>query len=245
MNDVVPPMLINKQPVTGALKAVIFDCDGVLVDSEPVYAEAFSQTLAEFGCDLPASLLEKTLHGKSMADCYKWLAKYWQFTVTAQFEKQLFANTDALIPQLLKPIEGAPRVVRAVCAPKAVASNGVRRSVMTNLDFCDLSHFFEGQVYTASQVARPKPAPDVYLLAAKSLEVAPDLCAVIEDSALGVQAAVIAGMQVCWLISGDECDTPVLEGLSASLSANVYRADSMAKVHQWLVAKGLACDESL
>lgn len=244
MNDVVFGSATKKLLASKKLKAVIFDCDGVLVDSEPVYAEAFSHTLAAFGCDLPASLLRETLQGKSMADCYAWLAKHWHFSVTTHFEKTLLAHTDRLIASKLQPINGAALTVAAIRAPKAVASNGLRQSVLANLKRCQLDHFFGEHIYTANQVAQPKPAPDIYLLAAKRLGVLPAECAVVEDSPLGVAAAVAAGMQVCWLQQG------LQEGLQEGLQvqtctavphAQVHHASSMQAAALWLVDQGLAC----
>ena len=213
------------------MKAVIFDCDGVLVDSEPVYAEAFSSTLNDFGCPLPASLLATELQGRSMDDCYRWLAKHWGFRVTGAFKEALFSRTDSLIPLRLKPVFEVGLLVEALSCPKAVASNGVRRSVLNNLELCQLKHYFDPHIYTAEQVARPKPAPDIYLHAASNLGVPPEGCLVIEDSALGVQAATAAGMRVCWF--GANADDLELAG------DGVYSALTMLGVRQVLQKLGL------
>ncbi|WP_053981415.1 HAD family hydrolase [Marinagarivorans algicola] len=239
MNDVAfglptEKKVTSKNVTSKTLKAVIFDCDGVLVDSEPVYAEAFSSTLAAFGFDLPASLLRETLQGKSMADCYAWLAKHWGFSVTAHFEKTLLANTDQLIINRLQPIDHAAMIVAAIRVPKAVASNGLRQSVLANLKRCQLDHFFGEHIYTADQVAQPKPAPDIYLLAAKRLGVLPTECAVVEDSPLGVAAAVAAGMQVCWLNQGTQ-----RQASKVTQHEKIHSASSMQAVGLWLVDQGL------
>lgn len=239
MSDVNTNTAAKSLPVDQILKAVIFDCDGVLVDSEPVYAEAFSQTLMRFGCHLPASLLQSALHGKSINDCYAWLAKHWQFTVTVEFEKTLFANTNTLVPAMLKPIRHAGLVVESVSALKAVASNGARRSVEANLALCGLDHFFGRHIYTASQVAKPKPAPDVYLFAAKQLGVQPSACIVVEDSALGVIAAVRAGMQVFWLSEAGH-NWQNIASLNDDERARVHSLSSMKQVLEVLGESGLA-----
>ena len=209
------------------MKAVIFDCDGVLVDSEPVYAKAFSDTLGDFGCPLPAGLLAVELQGRSMDDCYRWLAKHWGFVVTSAFRDALFSRTDTLIPALLKPILEVGLLVEELTCPKAVASNGVRRSVLHNLELCQLKHHFDPHIYTAEQVALPKPAPDIYLHAASKLQVSPQDCLVIEDSYLGVQSALAAGMQVCWF-GGEEHFNEPLQGRS------VFKASTMSGVRQVL-----------
>ncbi|HEY7772858.1 MAG TPA: HAD family phosphatase [Marinagarivorans sp.] len=215
------------------MKAVIFDCDGVLVDSEPVYAEAFSRTLAAYGCALPSALLAQALQGKSMADCYRWLATHWEFTVTSSFESDLFSCTDALIPEQLKAISDVNVIVEALECPIAVASNGVRRSVLNNLQLCRLRDYFGPHIYTAAEVGRAKPAPDVYLHAAAQLGVPAHDCLVIEDSALGVVAAQAAGMPVCWF--GAAAKAEKLQQTSAA-SAQLYSAQTMAEVWQLLAA---------
>ncbi len=217
------------------MKALIFDCDGVLVDSEPVYAQAFSATLTAFGLPLPAAMLQSSLQGKSMSDCYRWLAKHWQFTVSKAFEQELFAETDRLLPELLKPVDGILDVVKSAIVPKAVASNGVRRSVENNLASCHLAPYFGKHVYTASQVAKPKPAPDVYAFAASQLGIAAIDCAVIEDSALGVQAALAAGMQVCWLTHGREVSLDFV----GDAQARVTVAPTIDEVYSWAKAHKL------
>lgn len=218
------------------MQALIFDCDGVLVDSEPVYAQAFSATLANFGLALPAAMLQTSLQGKSMSDCYRWLAKHWQFTVTEAFECALFAETDRLLPERLKPIDGILDVVKSAVVPIAVASNGVRRSVENNLTHCQLVQYFNGHIYTASQVARPKPAPDIYAFAAEKLGVEAEQCAVIEDSVLGVQAALAAKMQVCWLTHGRAV---MLDDFTPNECERLTVASDIAAVYQWAGLKGL------
>jgi HAD superfamily hydrolase (TIGR01509 family) len=214
------------------MQAVIFDCDGVLVDSEPIYAKAFASALSSYGCPLPADFLQRELHGKCLTDCYQWLARHWQFTVTEAFEQTLFKRTDELIPLHLKAITEVSLVVEALACSVAVASNGMRQSVVSNLEFCGLRHYFGENIYTAEEVPRAKPAPDLYLHAAACLGLTPDRCAVIEDSPLGVRAALDAGMAVCWFTSGTKA-------LNPSLIHGAHSADSMTGVSEWLRTLGL------
>lgn len=218
------------------MNALIFDCDGVLVDSEPVYAKAFAMTLARFGLALPASMLQMSLQGKSMSDCYRWLAKHWQFSVTEAFEKALFSETDRLIPLELKAVAGIVDFVKVVSVPKAVASNGVRRSVEGNLSRCELAPLFGNHIYTASQVAKPKPAPDLYQFAAEQLAVNAEECAVIEDSPLGVQAALDANMTVCWLTHGRDVS---LDTYSANQLSRLSIARNIDDLYSWAASRDL------
>ncbi len=209
--------------------AVIFDCDGVLVDSEPVYAEAFSLALHAFGCPLPADFLGRHLQGKNLADCYRWLFEHWQFVVTAEFEQCLFSQTYRLLPLKLKAVPGVQAVIEQITCPKAVASNGVFSSVSDNLQWCELWQYFDPHVYTSNLVANPKPAPDIYVYAAKKLGVERIDCCVVEDSLVGITAALAAGMKVCWL-TRDEWPL--------SIPAGVVVATTMVEVGGWLRSQG-------
>jgi HAD superfamily hydrolase (TIGR01509 family) len=208
---------------------VIFDCDGVLVDSEPVYAEAFSLALHAFGCPLSADFLGRSLQGKNLTDCYRWLFEHWQFVVTAEFVQCLFSQTNRLVPLKLRAVTGVHAVLDQITCAKAVASNGVFLSVKDNLSRCDLWRQFGPHVYTSNLVEKPKPAPDIYLYAAQKLGFDPADCYVVEDSLVGVTAALAAGMSVCWLVRGE---------LPSSMPVGVVMATSMVEVGDWLRSQG-------
>ncbi len=181
-----------------AAQAVIFDCDGVLVDTEPLYANAFAETLERYGMPLKTEFLQGYFHGRALPDCYRLLARDFEFVVTPGFHRDLLLAADYQIDRFLVPMPGISQMLARIACAKAVASNGLPESVEYNLKKTGLNQYFGGHVYTAAQVAKPKPAPDVYLLAARQLGMTPTSCIVVEDSATGVAAAVAAGMQVCW-----------------------------------------------
>jgi HAD superfamily hydrolase (TIGR01509 family) len=181
-----------------AAQAVIFDCDGVLVDTEPLYASAFAETLERYGMPLKAEFLQGYFHGRALADCYRLLARDFEFVVTPGFHHDVLLAADHQIDAFLAPMPGIHSILARMRCAKAVASNGLPKSVTYNLEKTGLSRYFGRHIYTAAQVAAPKPAPDLYLLAARELGMTPAACIVVEDSATGVAAAVAAGMQVCW-----------------------------------------------
>jgi HAD superfamily hydrolase (TIGR01509 family) len=178
---------------------VIFDCDGVLVDSEPlvnrveaefVAARGWSATPSEMGALFKGHTFERTVQllearlpgGISKVGVYE-LA----MAIAQVFQKELAAvpGVHALIAALRE---------RAI--PICVASQSALPRVRLSLQICGLDSFFDDRVFTASMVARPKPAPDLFLHAARTLGTAPAQCVVIEDSPSGVRAAVAAGMKV-------------------------------------------------
>ncbi len=219
------------------MKAVIFDCDGVLVNSEPLYAQAFSNTLREYNCLIDAEVLRVSLRGKSMSDCYEWLKANYEFNVTDAFAEALLLATQKLLTTHLQPVEGAKEVVKAVSLPKAVASNGLNATVCENIKRCGFGDAFGEHIYTADKVLSPKPAPDLYKLAAQKLGVKASLCCVVEDSPLGVQAARAAGMKVCFLTHG-EFDIGNASFSNSINDPSVAIALTMRDVEQWLTLHG-------
>lgn len=219
------------------MEAVIFDCDGVLVNSEPIYAQAFSNTLREFGYHVDATLLRTSLRGKSMPDCYKWLNTHYSFSATDTFNEALLLASEQLLSTRLQSVEGAKEVVKSVVLPKAVASNGLKATVTENIKRCGFDGFFNEHIYTAEMVSYPKPAPDLYVYAAKKMGVKASHCCVIEDSPLGVQAARAAGMKVCFLTHGEfDIGDASFNNILGDQAVGV--ALTMRDVEQWLILHG-------
>lgn len=179
---------------------IIFDCDGTLVDSEYLNNLATIQILHEQG-----------LTGYDMAYAFAHFVGMRTSTIFQQIEAetghvfpadinlQLVARGEELSPQYLKDIPGAAELVReaALHGKICVASNGYRETVISSLVRTGLKPFFPDEhIFTAVQVARGKPAPDLFLYAAAQMNVVPSRCVVIEDSIPGVTGAVAAGMRV-------------------------------------------------
>ena len=176
--------------------AVIFDLDGVLVDSESLHVEAWKVLFGRHGLDVTA---DEFAHGVGMADA-DWLAwlfrqRSWRESVEPWQEAKREVFQD-ILARNVRPFPGAVGLVRRL-SPEfrlAIASNSWRRNIETVVDALGLGECF-GALVGADDVERCKPAPDVYLRAADLLGVLPAACTVIEDSPLGVQAAKAAGMR--------------------------------------------------
>jgi HAD superfamily hydrolase (TIGR01509 family) len=184
-----PPM--TRSPV----ELVIFDCDGVLVDSERICVRVDAMIMAELGCPFTESEIIERFVGSS-DEVYtaaveqrlgRRLEKGWQ----RKYEHLYRTAFDAE----LTAVDGIVEALNGLTAPVCVASNGDHDGIRRNLEITALTDHFAGNVFSAEDVATGKPAPDLFLHAARSMGVDPGRCAVIEDSAYGVQAARAAGMR--------------------------------------------------
>jgi HAD superfamily hydrolase (TIGR01509 family) len=175
---------------------VIFDCDGVLVDSERLSHIVLQQLLAEYGREL--SLQETLEHfmGTSTEKCLAVLATLIGRPAPADFLGVFRDRTFDAFKSSLQPISGVAHLLKHLPWPHCVASNGPREKMRFTLGHTGLLPHFEGRLFSAEDVARPKPAPDLFVHAAATMNTAPSRCVVVEDSVTGVQAAKAAGMQV-------------------------------------------------
>lgn len=178
---------------------VIFDCDGVLLDSERTNIGIAREICAEFGAALTDEEARDIFTGNSAEWQGHWLSAAIGREVTEAFERQ---HAERIHAAFARGIEAVPHVRQALASipqPKSVATNGIRERATFGLTQAGLIGFFD-RLNAVEDVANPKPAPDLYLLAAKRAGFAPDQCAVIEDSATGVRAARGAGMSVVGFI---------------------------------------------
>ncbi|MFD8318428.1 HAD family hydrolase [Kitasatospora purpeofusca] len=184
-------MIIPAEPV----RLVIFDCDGVLVDSERIAARVQIGLGAELGWPLTEEEVVERFIGRSMASIDEQVAerlgretadRWW-----AEFVRRHAEQVDAG----LEPVDGLPEALDAIALPTCVASSGSHEKMAHTLGRTGLHHRFAGRIFSATEVARGKPAPDLFLHAARRMGVPPSACAVVEDSAPGVLAARAAGMR--------------------------------------------------
>ncbi len=178
-----------------AIKLVIFDCDGVLIDSEPIANRVFRDLLESAGLRLSLEQVMETFVGNTKDGCIALAGSMLGRPLPSDFgkrwDKALFAALRAV-----KPVAGVPELLAGMKVPFCVASNGNPDRMALALDYAGLMPWVRGKLFTASEVAQPKPAPDLFLHAAKSMGAAPSECAVVEDTPTGVRAAVAAGMAV-------------------------------------------------
>jgi HAD superfamily hydrolase (TIGR01509 family) len=178
---------------------IVFDCDGVLVDSEIICNRVMAEAITALGWPV------------STADCLARFKGYHFDTVIAEIENRIGrpvpadwlasvrVATDAAFVRELEPVPGVVAVLDAVAAAgvaTCVASQGPPEKMVVSLGVTGLRPRFEGRIFSAYQVERGKPHPDLFLFAAETMGVAPGSCVVIEDSPLGVTAAIAAGMSV-------------------------------------------------
>ncbi len=178
---------------------VIFDLDGTLVDSELLYAEALRLVLLGVGISMDAGSLCKRFVGIDNNSILQQLAIEESLMLPVGIEERLQQTIESLMQSQLKPMKGAEEVLTALTrgnVPLAIASNSTSHIVSRMLEQSGLGAFFAGRVATRDLVRAPKPAPDIYLLAAQMVGSPPELCLVVEDSPTGVAGARAAGMTV-------------------------------------------------
>jgi HAD superfamily hydrolase (TIGR01509 family) len=191
---------------------VIFDCDGVLVDSEILSAQVFSECLAEqYGIHISSHYSLESYRGKSVDDCISMITDElteklnWHHLSYAErdergraFWRHVQLQTLVACENRLFPVEGVEAVLQNLQAnkiPFCVASNGKHEKMAVTLVKTSLLHYVEGHVFSFEDVTRGKPAPDLFLHAAKTMGVAAEQAIVVEDSLTGVIAAKAAGMR--------------------------------------------------
>lgn len=207
---------------------VIFDCDGVLLDSEVIFARVLAEGLerAGFGTIALAEALALGF-GRNRDTLLEAVATRFGRLPPPGFIEAMREHSSLLFAQELQPMAGIAELLAALKTSRCVASNSHHERVRERLALAGLLPFFDPHVFGASQVARGKPAPDLFLFAASRLGVRPDKCLVIEDSPIGVAAALAAGMTVLGFCGGSHCPAGHAETLLAAgcLRAFPHAAD--------------------
>jgi HAD superfamily hydrolase (TIGR01509 family) len=177
---------------------IIFDCDGVLVDSERVANEVFAQVLEEV-CGLKFTLddMFDTFVGHSRAQCLQKVESMIGEPPPAELDLRYQRDIDDALKQTVQAIDGIETVLQTLKLPYCVASSGSHDKMKMTLGKTNLMGYVEGNIFSTSDVERGKPHPDIYLHAAHTMGFDdPSRCAVVEDSPIGVTGAVAAGMRV-------------------------------------------------
>ena len=194
---------------------VIFDCDGVLIDSEPIANVVFSRQLATAGIHMSPGEVMRTFVGRSRDTCIAMAGEMRGAALPADFAQRWDDALHEALEREVRPVAGVPEVLAALRTPYCVASNGEPMHMELGLRAAGLMPFVEGRLFSAKQVPNPKPAPDVYLHAARTMGAQPSRCAVVEDTATGVKAGVAAGMSVFGYVGGPQSDAATLRSLGA------------------------------
>jgi HAD superfamily hydrolase (TIGR01509 family) len=180
--------------VASTYKLVIFDCDGVLVDSEPLALRIDVQMCADLGWPLSEEEIAARFVGRTHEYMMGELAAHIDRPVPVETQTRFAGEYRALLAAELRPVDGIVAALDQIDLRTCVASSGGHDKMRFTLGLTGLYERFEGRIFSASEVAHGKPAPDLFLHAARSLGVEPADCAVVEDSQYGVEAARAAGM---------------------------------------------------
>jgi HAD superfamily hydrolase (TIGR01509 family) len=198
---------------------LIFDCDGVLIDSETIACGAEAAYLAELGIAVSAEELLERYLGISMAVMLADLESRHDRSLPAlprDFADTLRRRVAIAFETDLRPMPGIEAALASLPARRCVASSSAPERLRHSLQLTGLLAHFEPHIFSATQVARGKPAPDLFLFAAARMDATPEACVVIEDSLPGVQAAVAAGMRVIGFTGGSHCRPGHAERLRAA-----------------------------
>ncbi|WP_073956788.1 HAD family phosphatase [Thalassospira sp. TSL5-1] len=183
-----------------AITAVLFDCDGVLVNSEPISLSTLVDVLVHFGAPLSVEDVARLFTGRSSAAPIQYIFDQTGRDVNAEFKPYFYEKLFARYETELRKIDGIDGVLAALKArgiPFCISSSSSVQRLETTMRLTGLGPWFEGRIYSADFVANGKPAPDLFLYAAQDMGFAPENCLVVEDSVAGAQAAIAAGM-TCW-----------------------------------------------
>ncbi len=182
--------------MTTPVELIIFDCDGVLVDSEPISNRVFATMLNELGIPVTLDEMFESFVGKPMAECLELAAHRFGRDIPDGFEREFRIRSKVALEAELKAVPGIELALGAIDLPYCAASNGSIGKMRMTLGMTGLFARFQGRLFSASDVARAKPAPDVFLHAAEKSGATPSACLVIEDTPIGVRAGIAAGMRV-------------------------------------------------
>lgn len=216
-------MAVTAQNIT----AVIFDCDGVLVNSEEIALEVELSFLHAAGLSFDKAEHQHRFMGVTWEDYQQGIAaealRQTGKPLRATFLQELLDTVHAAYEERLQPIPGMSDLAAAVALPKAVASSSQRHRLLWKLERANLKSHFEPHIYSAECVKNGKPAPDLFLYAAERIRAKPETTLVIEDSANGIKAAKAAGMIAAGFTGGGHC-LPEHGGILAEAGADMVFA---------------------
>lgn len=223
-------------PGQSQVKNVIFDCDGVLVDSEGLSASVLMGMMAEIGLPITDEIFRKDFLGRSFANAAARVLERFGRPMPDDFQMRYRDRLLRRMRQDLLPMAGVVDVLASMSVPYCLATSSSPQRLAMSLAVTGLQSYFEGRCSTASEVENGKPAPDLFLLAARRMEARPGDCLVIEDSEMGVRAAQAAGMPV-WHFRGG-VHVKLGYDLPDGLAADRQVAD-MSELHRIFVAAGI------
>jgi HAD superfamily hydrolase (TIGR01509 family) len=200
---------------------VIFDCDGVLVDSEPVSVRVLVDALRRRGVDMEEAEAYRRFLGRSLATVTSTMRDEFGIEADHMFLEDMRHDLYLRFRAELKPVSGIAETLDGLRLRRCVASSSQPERIRLSLTLTDLIDRFEPNIFSAAMVANGKPAPDLFLHAAAEMGVAPQDCIVIEDSPAGIEAGHRAGMAVFAFVGGSHASVPGYRERIAALSPQV------------------------
>jgi len=199
----------------GGTELIIFDCDGVLIDSEVISARVLIALLRDDGVEIDEGHVSAHFLGRSFPSVAADIRRDFDVALPETFEAVYRRKLLATFEHELHATNGIRELLPQLSPRVCVATSSSPERAARSLQMAGLAEHFEGHVYTASEVANGKPAPDLFLHAAAREGVDPDAIVVVEDSAPGIAAAVAAGMRVCRYLGGAHFSTEQRTQLAA------------------------------
>ncbi|AOW47406.1 phosphatase [Acetobacter ascendens] len=201
------PFVLSPQ---GHLKLIIFDCDGVLVDSEETCCRISAEEARRVGMNVPDDQAVNVFSGMALPGIQHMIEQETGAKLGADWAGMMQKRFVAAMKNGVEPVDGVYDMLNSIQKlgiPVRVASNSSQEEMDAKFSIANLEHFFENRIHSARDMGIPKPKPDVYLKAAEEEGVSPSECLVLEDSDTGARAAVDAGM-TCIMLRSDEKPIP-------------------------------------
>ncbi|WP_149277209.1 HAD family hydrolase [Pareuzebyella sediminis] len=187
-----------------AYKCIIFDCDGVLVDSEVLAIRTFIEVARENDIDINLEKALKELKGHFFEECMRKVEKMTGKKLPQDFESRFRKRSFETFKNELLPVAGVDEVLQSLELPFCTASSGPQEKIRLNLATTGLLHFFQDRIFSCYDIGRWKPDPAIFLHAAQHMGFLPEDCLVIEDSLVGVSAARTGGFDVFGFAAKEE-----------------------------------------
>jgi HAD superfamily hydrolase (TIGR01509 family) len=197
---------------------VIFDCDGVVVDSERIVFEVFGSFIRSLGVHLSDAETREQFLGRTLAECMKIVERFRGSPAPPGSLERYTADRDRVLREQVQAVKGIREVLETLTIPYCIASSGGYDKMRITLGATKLMPLFEGRLFSATEVAQGKPAPDIFLFAAERMGASPARTAVVEDTVNGVLAASAAGMTVFGYVDLTPAEKLVEAGASRTLT---------------------------
>lgn len=179
-----------------AYKCIIFDCDGVLVDSEVLAIQTLVDMANEQGAEIDLKYALQKFKGSFLAECFRKIEEISGKSLPQDFETEYRNRSFELFKKELQPVKGVRKVLENLTIPFCTASSGPQEKIRLNLTTTGLAHFFEENIFSCYDIGKWKPDPAIFIHAAEAMGFTSEDCLVIEDTILGVRAAKSGGFDV-------------------------------------------------